>query len=93
MGGIVALAFGATELGTMASLASVNVARLLSLSGPLFALAVGVVALVSASRIKEESINIVLAVLGFITLGVGGVLIAISGLVAIISRHTMKTPG
>lgn len=89
IGGIVAIAFGATELGTMNTL---SLDRLLSLSGPLMPVIVGVVALVTASKVKDESMNIVLAVLGFIAGGAGGVLIAIAGILAIISKHTLKSP-
>jgi hypothetical protein len=89
IGGIVAIAFGATALG-----ANVFNARaysdLLTFSGPLFLMVVGVVALVTGSRIKEEGVAVVLAVLGFIASGPGGLLVAIAGVWAIISRHTLK---
>ena len=58
--------------------------------GPLLGVIVGVVALVASSRVKEEAIAIVMAVLGFIAGGVGGVLVAIGGIWALISRYTMK---
>jgi hypothetical protein len=89
IGGIVAIAFGATALG-----ASVTSARTLSeaLSNPtpLLGVIVGVVALVASSKVKDEAIDIVLAVLGFLAGGLGGVLVAIGGIWAIISRHTLK---
>jgi hypothetical protein len=91
IGGIVAIAFGATVLGSMGSLAAINLSRLFSLTGPLMAIVVGVVALVTANRVKDEPISVVLAVLGFITGGAGGVLVAIAGISAIISKHTLKS--
>ncbi len=90
VGGIVAIAFGATALGSIGTLASVSVDRLLSFSGPLFTIAVGVVALVAAGKVKDEPVNVILAVLGFIAGGAGGVLVAVAGISAIISRHTLK---
>ncbi len=90
VGGIVAIAFGATALGSIGTLATVSLDRLLSFSGPLFTIVVGVVALVTAGKIRDESIDVVLAVLGFIAGGAGGVLVAIAGVSAIISRHTLK---
>ncbi len=90
VGGIVAIAFGATALGSMGTLATVSVDKLLSFSGPLFTVAVGVVALVTAGKVKDESIDVVLAVLGFVAGGAGGVLVAIAGISAIVSRHTLK---
>jgi hypothetical protein len=84
IGGIVAIAFGATALG-----ANVFNARacseLLTFSGPLFLMVVGVLALVTGSRIKEEAVAVVLAVLGFVASGPGGLLVAIAGVWAIIS--------
>ncbi len=91
IGGIVALAFGATALG-------INItggrafSDLLAFPGPLLTMIVGVVAMVASSRVKDEAINIVVAVLGFIVGGAGGVLVAIAGVWAIISRHTLKGP-
>ena len=89
IGGIVALAFGATELGS-----SVFYTRALpdifSISGPIFAMIVGVVALVTSGKIKEEALAVVLAVLGFIAQGPGGILVGIAGVWAIISKYTLK---
>ena len=93
IGGIVALAFGATALGSVGSLSTINLARLTSLSGPLFTIIVGAVALVAAGRVRDEPIDVVLAVIGFIAGGAGGVLVAVAGISAIISRHTLKGSG
>ena len=90
IGGIVAIAFGATALGSMGSLATINMTRLLSFAGPLFTIVVGAVALVAAGKVSDEPIDVVLAVLGFIAGGAGGVLVAVAGISAIISRHTLK---
>jgi surface polysaccharide O-acyltransferase-like enzyme len=93
IGGIVAIAFGATALGTnLFNYSAYTYDSLLTFSGPLFTMIVGVVALVTSSRVKDEALNIVLAVLGFIAGGAGGVLVAIAGVWAIISRHTLKGP-
>jgi hypothetical protein len=89
IGGIVAIAFGATALGANIFTAR-TYADLLTFSGPLFAMVVGVVALVTSSKVNDEALNVVLAVLGFIAGGAGGVLVAIAGVWAIISRHTLK---
>jgi len=59
-------------------------------TGPLLGVIVGVVALVASTRIKEEAIAMVIAVLGFLAGGLGGVLVAIGGIWAIISRYTLK---
>jgi hypothetical protein len=88
IGGIVALAFGATALGV--NVTGANYSTLLSFPGPLLTMIVGVVALVGSSRVKDEALDIVLAVLGFIAGGAGGVLVAIAGVWAIVSRHTLK---
>lgn len=89
IGGIVAIAFGATALGANL-FNSRTYSDLLTFSGPLFAMVVGVVALVTSSRVKQEALDVVLAVLGFMAGGIGGVLVAIAGVWAIISRHTLK---
>ena len=89
IGGIVAIAFGATALG--ASLTGTNaLSSILASPGPLLGVIVGVVALVASNRIKDEAIAIVMAVLGFLAGGLGGVLVAIGGIWAIISRYTIK---
>ena len=89
IGGIVAIVFGATAFG-----ASITTARTLtealSYPTPLLGVIVGVVALVASSKVKDEAIDIVLAVLGFLAGGIGGVLVAIGGIWAIISRYTLK---
>ena len=94
IGGILAIAFAATALGadltTRASLYAI-----LSDTGPILGVIVGVVALVASSRVKDEAVDVILAVLGFLAgagaAGVGGVLVAIAGIWAIISRYTIKS--
>jgi hypothetical protein len=88
IGGIVTLAFGATSLGSMGAISPSNPA-LFSLTGPLMTLVVGAVALVTASRVADESFAVVAAVLGFIVGGAGGVLVAIAGISAILSKHAL----
>jgi hypothetical protein len=91
VGGIVAIALGATALG--ANIASARtLADTLNTPAPLLAIVVGVVALVASNRVKDEAMDVVLAVLGFIAGGLGGVLVAIAGLWAIISKYTLKRP-
>jgi hypothetical protein len=89
IGGIVALAFGATQLGSNAFY-SRAAPDIFSIGGPLFAMIVGVVALVTSSKIKVEALAVVLAVLGFIAQGPGGILVGIAGVWAIISKYTLK---
>lgn len=89
IGGILATAFGATALG--ANLTSYRtLPDVVANTAPLLSMIVGVVALVASSRIKEEAIAIVMAVLGFLAGGLGGVLVAIGGIWALISRYTLK---
>ena len=89
IGGILAIAFGATALG--ASFTSARaLSDILANPGPLLGVIVGVVALVTSSRVKDEAIAIVMAVLGFLAGGLGGVLVAIGGIWALISRYTLK---
>ncbi|MDG7008883.1 MAG: hypothetical protein JRN06_11740 [Nitrososphaerota archaeon] len=90
IGGIVAIAFGATNLG--ANIASYRTfAAALTNTAPLLTVIVGVVALVASSRVKDEGVDIILAVLGFLAGGLGGVLVAIGGIWALISRYTIKS--
>ena len=89
IGGILAIAFGATGLGANLSRYTTASAALAN-TGPILGIIVGVVALVASSRIKEEAIAMVMAVLGFLAGGVGGVLVAIGGIWALISRYTIK---
>ena len=89
IGGILAIAFGATTLGSNL----VNYRTLgdaLTNTAPLLGIIVGVVALVASSRIKDEAIAIVMAVLGFQAGGLGGVLVAIGGIWALVTRYTLK---
>jgi hypothetical protein len=89
IGGIIAIAFGATSLG--ANLTSYRtLADALANTTPLLAVIVGVVALVTSNRVKDEAIDIVLAVLGFLAGGLGGVLVAVGGIWALITRYTIK---
>jgi hypothetical protein len=89
IGGIVALALGATAVGVNIT-NSRTYAEILSYPGPLLTMIVGVAAMVASSKVKDEALNIVVAVLGFLAGGIGGVLVAIAGVWAIISRHTLK---
>lgn len=89
IGGIVAIAFGATALGSNLLYGRAN-PDLLNITGPLFTVVVGAVALVASSRIREEALAMALAILGFIAQGPGGILVAVAGVWAIISKHTLK---
>ena len=91
IGGIVAIAFGATTLGASLS-GRTTLQAALADHTPLLGVGVGVVALVASGRIKEEAIAILMAMLGFLAGGLGGVLVAIGGIWAIISRYTQKAP-
>ena len=89
IGGIVALAFGATAVGSSV-FSSRTLGDLFTISGPLFAMVVGVAALITSSKVNEEAVDVVLAVLGFMAVASGGILVAIAGVWAIVSRHTLK---
>ncbi|MDG6902333.1 MAG: hypothetical protein JRM80_10310 [Nitrososphaerota archaeon] len=89
IGGIVAIALGATALG--ANITSFRTfGNALANTTPLLTVIVGVVALVASNRVKDEAIDIVLAVLGFLAGGLGGVLVAIGGIWALIAKYTIK---
>jgi len=91
IGGIVAIAFGATALGgNFTSYRTISNAFANSF-GPLLSVIVGVVALVASSRIKDEAIAVVMTVLGFVAGGLGRVLLAIGGIWALVSRYTLKS--
>ena len=90
IGGIVVIAFGATLLGSHFT-SGRPLTDILAVPGPLLGVIVGVAALVSSSRVKDEPVAIVMAVLGFLAGGLGGVLVAIGGIWAIISRYTLKS--
>jgi hypothetical protein len=90
IGGIVAIAFGATTLG--ANITSYRtLTDALANTTPLLTVIVGVVALVASNKVKDEAVDIVLAVLGFLAGGLGGVLVAVGGIWALISRYTIKS--
>lgn len=90
IGGIVAIAFGATLLGSYFT-GGRPLTDILAVPGPLLGVIVGVAALVSSSRVKDEPVAIIMAVLGFLAGGLGGVLVAIGGIWAIVSRYTLKS--
>lgn len=89
IGGIVAIAFGATLLGNYFN-SGRAFTDMFAVQGPILGVIVGVVALVASSKVRDEPIAIVLAVLGFLAGGLGGVLVAIGGIWAIISKYTLK---
>ena len=89
IGGIVAIAYGATLLGNYLN-SGRTFTDIFAVQGPILGVIVGVVALVASSKVKDEAIDIVLAVLGFLAGGLGGVLVAIGGIWAIISKYTLK---
>jgi hypothetical protein len=90
IGGILAMAFGATALGANIATYS-TLGRALASPGPILGVIVGIVALVASSKVKDEAIDVILAVLGFLAGGLGGVIVAIGGIWAIISRYTLKS--
>lgn len=92
VGGLVALVIGAVEL------ANINMVRLfttastattIDLFGPTMLIVVGVIALVTSSRVSDEPLDIVLAVLGILAGGAGGAIVAIAGILAIVSKHAL----
>ena len=59
-----------------------------SLVRAILGIIVGVVALVASSRVKDEAI--VMAMLGILVWCLGGVLVAIGGIWALVTRYTHK---
>lgn len=88
IGGIIALVLGATRIAQIGFNGLVTTT--FGLYSSLFLLAVGIISLVSVNWVKSQTTAIVLAVLGFIAGGVGGILVAIGGIVSILSKHTLK---
>jgi hypothetical protein len=91
VGGILAMALGASDL---AGVGTVGLLRAYGLGvlGPIVAIVVGAAALVTAGKLNDQAITISLTVLGFIAGGAGGIMIAIAGILAIISKHALKGP-
>jgi hypothetical protein len=89
VGGIVLIVLGATEI---AGIGAIGIDRLfysLGTLGPIMAIVAGAVALITASRVKDLTTDVVLAVLGLLAGGIGGIIVAIAGILAIISKHTL----
>ncbi len=83
VGGIVLIVFGLfTVLG--GSFESRNLG--VSISGSIFGIAVGVVALYGHTRIGEVVWAIILLVLGYFAGGLGGLLVLLGSLIALIMR-------
>jgi len=92
VGGIVSLVLGAISLANvniLRALTSASAGTSLDLFGPTMLIVVGVVGLTTASRVEDEPLDIVLAVLGILAGGVGGALVALAGISAIVSKHAL----
>jgi hypothetical protein len=59
----------------------------ISLSGSIFGIAVGVIALYGNTRIGEPIWAVILAVLGYFAGGLGGLLVLLGGLIALIMHY------
>ncbi len=88
IGGIIALVLGATSIAQIGFRGFATTT--FGLYSSLLLLAVGIIALVSVNWIKSQTTAIALALLGFIAGGVGGILVAIGGIVSVLSKHTLK---
>ncbi len=92
VGGLLSLVLGAIGLANvnvLRALAASSAPSSLDLFGPTMLVVVGIVALATANKVEDEPVDIVLAVLGILAGGVGGVLVAIAGISAIVSKHTL----
>ena len=56
------------------------------LTGLVIAIIAGVVAFVGAGQIKNPALNIILLILGYLAWGIGGILIILGALVALVTR-------
>lgn len=92
VGGIVSLVVGAIGLANanlVRAITSASAGTNLDLFGPTMFIVVGVVGLATANRVEDEPLDIVLAVLGILAGGVGGALVALAGISAIVSKHAL----
>lgn len=92
VGGLISLVVGAIGLANanlLRAVATANAGTSMDLFGPTLLIVVGVVALATASRVEDEPLDIVLAVLGILAGGAGGALVAIAGISAIVSKHAL----
>ena len=92
VGGIVLIVLGASELAGIGAIGIDRLFAFMGTLGPIMAIVVGAVALITASRVKDLTTSVVLAVLGLLAGGIGGALVAIAGILAIVSKHTLKNP-
>src|SRR5213080_1394423 len=56
------------------------------LTGLVIAIIAGIVAFVGAGQIKNTALNIILLILGYLAWGIGGILIILGALVALVTR-------
>lgn len=92
VGGIASLVVGAIGLANanlVRAITSTSAGTNLDLFGPTMFIVVGVVGLATAGRVEDEPLDIVLAVLGILAGGVGGALVALAGISAIVSKHAL----
>lgn len=83
-GGVVAIVLGGVDLLTLAvgrGAVGLDAIR------PVFAIVVGLIALVTLSEGKSEGIQLVLIVLGLIGGNAGGILIALAGIVNLVGHY------
>ncbi|MDG6929385.1 MAG: hypothetical protein JRN39_07945 [Nitrososphaerota archaeon] len=82
IGGILSLVFGATGLARGGAFDG--------LTGPVLLLVAGVVALFATSRVRDQTIAIAVTILGLLAGGAGGTIVALAGILSIVSRHALK---
>ncbi len=83
IGGVLLVVFGLfTVLGGSFELRNLG----FSISGSIFGIAVGLIALYGYTRIREVVWAVILLVLGYVAGGLGGLLVALGSLIALIMR-------
>ncbi len=79
--GLFDLTFLIPSLGFLTGLVIAIIAGIVA-----FAIIAGIVAFVGAGQIKNTALNIILLILGYLAWGIGGILIILGALVALVTR-------
>jgi uncharacterized membrane protein HdeD (DUF308 family) len=82
-GGLIAIVLGGVQIVMSGALINREV-----LTGT-FSLVVGIIAVIVTTDIRNEPIDILLVVLGFVIGNFGGILVGVGGIVALLSRYML----
>jgi uncharacterized membrane protein HdeD (DUF308 family) len=82
-GGLIAIVLGGVQIVMSGALINREV-----LTGT-FILVVGIIAVIVTTDIRNEPIDILLVVLGFVIGNFGGILVGVGGIVALLSRYML----